>query len=208
MTEQRDNPLTGDPEMVRWLASEIAGWAAYVNHKEVMAWVATAFFVTTCGILIASPALKAGAHELLASVVIGSAVVLMFYVRVQLQKRWTAVALLYALRLTLLQLLNPSVTTPSAQSVGDGPTLQCFPHLVAENYERAQAQRKKYLESASTLGRLRDNQIRTQVVAVALIVGLAGGTAWVLWWERPATSQAIEDRLAAHETRLKALGGR
>ena len=82
-----------------WLLKELEIWQSYHNHKETMAWVATAAFVTGIvyfGTLIASDSKwQASLHTLLVIILFCLAFT---FIKMQFERRWRAADIVHAMR--------------------------------------------------------------------------------------------------------------
>ena len=192
----------GESDLARWLIAEISGWISYHNHKEVMAWLAAALFITICGVLIASPALSASAHNVLPFAVGGGAVGLVVYLQIQLRKRWVAADCLSALRLALLEEFGEAESKNiAAEILQEIPAIQYLPASVAENYAKARTPRPPAW--APTLHKPRE---WTERISLILILGVGVGTAWWLYQEKTTLPASLtENELLALQNKIATL---
>ena len=93
-----------------WLNGELEQTTAYHNHKETMAWTATALFLAAVGALLAAPpdavVAKPGLSRLVIVVV---AVLVVVFWRMQFSMRWHAADTCVALRRALARVNLASV---------------------------------------------------------------------------------------------------
>jgi hypothetical protein len=129
-----------------WLKNEIAHYITYHDHKETMAWTATAFYVPAILALaygarsMEAPLLGPVAFTVLACALVGVA---LLFVNMQFRMRWEADDISRGLRwaLTRLYAVNPPLTSPELLAESRG-----WPKFVEYEINLAKAETKKTVE--------------------------------------------------------------
>lgn len=219
-----DRPLSSEESgalrqgYFEWLDSELSLFAEYHNHKETMAWTATAAYLSV--VILAYSAADWPLHlasRLVFSLLIGAVgCVTYIFVSMQFEMRWVAADLCTALRRVKGKLLDPETewtslhrNVPPAELKTTEEKSQ-WPAFVADEVRVCATQRQGLAEIGRMIlhGKLTEINPRRRselasyfAIAAVTLIGVAA-----VYSDRPDAD--IGARLAAVEEALRRLEGR
>lgn len=175
-----------------WLKAEIDIYQRYHNHKETMAWTATAFYLPgIIGLAYAASLVQWGlvGHVVFSVFALLISLAILFFVNMQFRMRWLAADITHGLRRTMARLCAhmPPLSEADIQ-VEEG---KCWPRFVASEIEseigKSEKLRtpKKYLGAFWHMIRFKwytpDNRLVTEFASYLAITFVSLIAIFLLW---------------------------
>ena len=182
-----------------WLRSEIQVYQTYHNHKETMAWTATALFLAAGGAFLSAMPRVAVEHQCAATVVIVVAsLAIAGFVIMQFNMRWLAADTTDGLRAAITRLYAANEATKLDCGVSTSDSAVGFPKFVSDEID-AVANRKCRWRS----GAHRDPRWWSEAASYTLLLLMLCSVLIAVWNPPPREESKIE-AVATEVSRLSA----
>lgn len=168
-----------------WLNTELKLIETYQNHKETMAWTATALFLGGGGAFVSSVPEFATANQCLVTLLIILAVVaFFFFLRMQFRKRWDGADIQEGIRFALARLYLSSGADELNREPSKEKLLDGLPRFVTDAIAEVQGRKKRQIR------RYKDLRWHSEWSSYILVI-LATATMLYALWTAP-TSGALK----------------
>jgi len=182
------------------LRAEIQGIESYHNHKEMMAWTATALFLAGGAAFVSTVPRVAIEHQMAATMtIVVGAIAIAFFVYMQFERRWVASDTSDGLRATLTKLCDPSTNRAALDwTVSTDDPVPGLPKFVAQEIASVAKQKRRFRPGAH-----RDRRWWSEAASYTIMLLTCLNMLLVIW-NPPAAEEKKIDAMAARLSELTA----